>query len=65
VNLLTTKEVAVRLGISTLTVIRLANSGMLPAVDVTQRMRRRLLRFRPETVETFITSCEKRVAQAA
>jgi excisionase family DNA binding protein len=60
VNLLTAKDVADRLGVSALTVIRLADAGTLPAVEVAKRERRRILRFRPETVEKFITSREKR-----
>lgn len=63
-NLLTAKDVAARLGISALTVIRLADAGSLPAVEVAKRERRRILRFRPETVEKFITSREKRAGRA-
>ena len=63
-NLLTPKDVASRLGVSALTVIRLADAGTLPAVEVVKRERRRILRFRPETVEKFITSREKRAARA-
>lgn len=57
-NLLTPKDVAERLGVSSLTVIRLADAGALPAVEVTKQKYRRTLRFRPETVEEFITSRE-------
>lgn len=63
-NLLTAKDVAARLGVSALTVIRLANAGTLPAVEVARRKRRRILRWRPETVEKFISSREKRGSQA-
>lgn len=62
-NLLTAKDVAEQLGISALTVIRLADAGALPAVEVAKRERRRILRFRPETVEKFITSREKRAGK--
>ena len=62
-NLLTAKDVAARLGVSALTVIRLADSGVLAAVEVAKRERRRILRWRPETVEKFITTREKRVAK--
>ena len=61
-NLLTAKDVAGRLGVSALTVIRLADAGVLPAIEVAKRERRRILRFRPETVERFITSRETRAA---
>ena len=60
VNLLTPKDVAARLGVSALTVIRLANSGALPAVEVVKRERRRILRFRTEVVEKFINSREQK-----
>ena len=63
-NLFTAKDVAERLGVSALTVIRLADSGTLSAVEVAKRERRRILRFRPETVEKFITSREKRGGRA-
>jgi excisionase family DNA binding protein len=62
VNLLTAKDVAGRLGVSALTVIRLADAGSLPAAEVHRGERRRILRFRSETVEKFITSREKRAA---
>ena len=63
-NLLTAKDVAARLSVSPLTVIRLADSGALAAVEVAKRERRRILRFRPETVEKFITIREKRGSRA-
>lgn len=62
-NLLTAKDVANRLGVSALTVIRLADAGALPAVEVAKRERRRILRFRTEAVEKFITTREKRAAK--
>jgi len=58
VNLLTPKEVAERLGVSSLTVIRLADAGSLPMVEVTKQKHRRTRRFRPEAVEKFIASRE-------
>ena len=59
-NLLT---IYIRLGVSALTVIRLADAGALAAVEVAKRERRRILRFRPETVEKFISTREKRVSK--
>jgi excisionase family DNA binding protein len=58
VNLLTAKDVAQRLGVSALTVIRLADAGRLPTVEVHRGERRRILRFRTESVEKFISSRE-------
>lgn len=63
-NLLTAKGVAERLGVSSLAVIRFADAGTLPVVEVAKRERRRILRFRLETVEKFITSREKRPGRA-
>jgi excisionase family DNA binding protein len=60
VKLLTAKEVAARLSVSSLTVIRLADSGALAAVEVAKRDTRRLLRFREESVDKFIQSRERR-----
>lgn len=58
VKLLTPKEVAERLSVSSLTVIRLADAGALPVVEVTKQRHRRTRRFRPEAVEKFIASRE-------
>lgn len=63
-NLLSAKDVASRLGVSALAVIRLADCGALAAVEVHSGKRRRILRFRLETVEKFITSREKKVIRA-
>ena len=57
-KLRTVKEVAQELDVSPVTVIRLADSGALDAVEVHKGERRRLLRFRPEAVEKFIASRE-------
>ena len=58
-KLLTTKAVAEQLEVSPITVIRLVDSGALPAVEVARRKRKRILRFKPESVEKFITSREQ------
>ncbi len=58
--LLNAKQVAVLLNVSTPTVYRLADAGALPAVEVTKRARKRILRFRSEAVEKFIASRERR-----
>jgi excisionase family DNA binding protein len=62
-TLLTAKDVAERLGVSPVTVIRLADTGALSAVEVAKRERRRILRFRPETVEKFIANREQRTVK--
>lgn len=56
-KLLSVKEVAQRLSVSSLTVIRLFDTGALKGV-VLANGKHRLLRFRPETVEDFITKRE-------
>ena len=61
--LLTAKEVAQRLNLSSLTVIRLADSGALPAIEITRGHHRRCLRFRPEAIEQFISSKERQAAE--
>lgn len=62
-NLLDTKEVAARLHMSTLTVIRLVDAGELSAIDVNPGAQRRTLRFRPEDIESFIASREKKASE--
>ena len=60
--LLTAAKVADLLGISKPTVYRLADQGILPAVEVAKRKRQRILRWRPETVEKFVASREQQKA---
>ena len=60
--LLTTRDVQSYTRLSRPTVIRLHDSGALPAVEVLKRNRKRLLRWRPETVQQFIEEREKRHA---
>lgn len=62
-NLLSAKDVAARLGISPVTVLRLADAGALPAVEVAKREHKRILRWKSETVEKFIASREQRVGR--
>ena len=64
VRLLTPKDVAQMLGVSPVTVLRLADAGALPAVEVARGQRKRLLRWRPEAVEKFITAREKKTQHA-
>jgi excisionase family DNA binding protein len=58
-NLLTTQQVAEKLHVSDVTVIRMHDAGDLPAVEVLRDRGRRTLRFRPETVQTFIEQRER------
>jgi excisionase family DNA binding protein len=60
VKLLTAKEVAERLSVSSLTVIRLARAGAIPAVEIAKRETRTLFRFREESIAKFIASRERR-----
>lgn len=62
-SLFNAKQVAALLNVSTPTVYRLVDSGTLPAVEVAHRERKCILRFRPETVEKFIASREKRTSK--
>lgn len=62
-NLLTTQEVAKRLSVSDMTVIRLHDAGLLAAVEITKDKHRRTLRFRPETIDAFIQRQEKTSAE--
>ena len=57
-KLLTAAQTKELLNISTPTLYRLHNEGILRAVEVVLRKRKRLLRWRPETVEKFIAARE-------
>jgi excisionase family DNA binding protein len=57
--LLTAKEVKQQLSLSGPTLYRLADAGILPAVEIRRGKRKRLLRWRPEVVERFISSRER------
>ena len=63
--LLTAIKVKDLVGISAPTLYRLHDAGILPAVEVARRERKRILRWRPETVERFIKEREGRVKSAA
>ena len=56
--LLKVGQVSKRLGVSDPTVYRLDEAGILPAVEIARRKRKRILRWRPEAVEAFITARE-------
>ena len=54
------KKTAEQLDVAPVTVIRLVDQGLLSAVIIAQRKRKRLLRFRPEAIERFIANRERR-----
>jgi hypothetical protein len=60
-TLFTTGQAQARLALSRATLYRLHDAGILPAVEVVRRGRKRILRWRPETLEEFIHDCEQRV----
>ena len=60
VNLRTPKEAAEKLNVASVTVLRLFDSGALPGVVIRQGARKRVVRFREETLERFIASREQR-----
>jgi excisionase family DNA binding protein len=61
VCLLTPQEVGKQLNVSPVTVIRLADSGALAAVEIAKRRRKRLLRFTPEAVAQFIAARQAKI----
>jgi hypothetical protein len=59
-QLLSIKATAEYLDVSPLTVIRLYDAKILPGVLIAQRGRKRILKFRPEALEKFVASREKK-----
>ncbi len=59
----TAKQVGARLGVSDITILRLFDSGALEGVIIHAGKRKRLIRFREEALERFITSREKRASR--
>ncbi len=62
-NLPTPKEAAEKLNIAPVTVLRLFDAGALPGIVIRQGARKRVVRFREETLEKFITSREQRASR--
>lgn len=59
-RLLTIKATAAILEVAPITVVRLFDSGALPGVVLKQGKRKRIIRFRDETLQKFITGRERR-----
>ena len=59
-KLLTAAQAKEILSVSTPTLYRLHDQGILLAVEIARRGRKRILRWRPETVEKFIANRERR-----
>ena len=58
-RLLKAQHVKELIDLSVPTIYRLHNEGILPGVEIARRKRKRILRWRPETVEAFIMDREK------
>jgi hypothetical protein len=58
-NLVSVKAAAAALDVAPITVLRLFDAGVLPGIVVAQRARKRIIKFRPETLQRFITSRER------
>jgi excisionase family DNA binding protein len=59
VTLYTPSEVAGKLRVKSVTVLRMFDAGVLPGIILRQGVRKRIIRFREEAVEKFITAREK------
>jgi hypothetical protein len=55
----TPKQTGERIGISSITVLRLFDAGALAGVVVHAGKRKRIVRFRDEAIERFIASRER------
>jgi len=63
VRLLTAKAVGEVLGIAPVTVLRLYDSGALQGIVLRQGTRKRIIRFREETLQKFLASREQRAGR--
>lgn len=59
VRLLSVKSAADALDVAPVTVIRLFDAGVLPGVVIAQRNRKRIIKFRPEAIDKFVTTREQ------
>jgi len=60
VTVLTPTEAAEKLKLKPVTVIRLFDAGILPGIILRQGARKRVIRFREESIEKLLTSREQR-----
>jgi len=60
VTLYTPSEAADKLKVKSITVLRMFDDGVLPGIILRQGQRKRIIRFREEAVEKFITSREQK-----
>lgn len=58
--LLTPTDIADRLKVKPVTVLRMFDAGILPGIVLRQGLRKRVIRFREEAIERFIASRERR-----
>ena len=63
VKLLTPKAVSEVLGVAPITVLRLHDAGALAGVVIRQGARKRVIRFREETLQKFIAAREQRAGR--
>ena len=59
-TLLTPTDIADRLKVKPVTVLRMFDAGILPGIVLRQGVRKRVIRFREEAIEKFISSRERR-----
>ncbi len=59
-TLYTPSEAADKLKVKSITVLRMFDDGVLPGIILRQGQRKRIIRFREEAVEKFITSREQK-----
>lgn len=58
-TLFTPSEAAEKLKVKTVTVVRMFDDGVLPGIILRRGARKRVIRFREESIEKFLNSREK------
>lgn len=58
-TLFTASEAAKKLNVNPITIIRLFDAGLLPGIVLRAGAQRRMIRFRPETLEKYLATREK------
>jgi len=59
VTVLTPTEAAEKLKLKPITVIRFFDAGILPGIVLRQGLRKRVIRFREDAIDKFLTTREK------